>query len=250
MSLDGKIVYNMELQDDKRHLFAIIGEKDTEDYHAFLYLIDLEEQALRKRYDQPIRKDSKLLLHNNKAIILEPWRTKKIYVVDENQMVEVPEEMTGHSHDNYVQLDGMEKSEKHNVLMVMCELRIQTKLLKFIRLLDLEKLTEEVPVQERVRDDVLMNGQTQAKTIRICPNEKLMAISHGDGKIELWQMKTLITRENAKPYRIYKNHGDSDFVFYYSGSFARLVSLKSKKGDTYKINKQMFTYLIIQEIEK
>lgn len=144
----------------------------------------------------------------------------------------------------------MEKSEKHNVLMVMCEKRVDTKLLKYIRLLDLTKLTQKNPVQEKVRDDVLMGGQTQPRVIRICPKERLLAISHSSKKIELWQMDTLLHREAAMPYRVYKGLGDSDFVFYYAGSFARLVSLRSRKGATYHIDKQMYTYLIIQEIEK
>lgn len=88
--------------------------------------------------------------------------------------------------ERMVQLDGMEKSEKHNVLMIMCEKRVNAKLWKYIRLLDLEQLTSDNPVQVKVRDDVIMYGQTQSKVIRICPKEKIMAISHSSGKIELW----------------------------------------------------------------
>lgn len=63
-------------------------------------------------------------------------------------------------------------------------------------------------------------------------------------------MGTLIYREKPKPYRFYKNHGDSDFVFYYAGPFARLVSLRSIKSERYKYDKEIHTNLIIQEIEK
>lgn len=192
-----------------------------------------------------------MILHNDKAIVLEPWRTKKIYIVDGESMMEVDDhEIGADESEGYVQLDGIEKSDKWNVLMVMCEKRVNQKLMKYIRLLDLEALTGDDPVQKKLRDDVMMNGQSQPKVIRCCPKERMMAISHSSGKVELWMMETLINRMSPKPYRLYKNHGDSDFVFYYAGSFPRLVSLKSKRGDTYKIDKQMFTVLIIQEIEK
>lgn len=53
----------------------------------------------------------------------------------------------------------MEKSEKGNVLMLMCEKRVHTKLVKFIRCLDLAKLTDsENPIQSKLREDVIMNG--------------------------------------------------------------------------------------------
>lgn len=144
----------------------------------------------------------------------------------------------------------MEKSDKWNVLMVMIEKRVNTKLIQFMRLFDLDKFTSENPVQERIKQDIMMNGQSQSKTIRICPREQLLAISHSSSKIELWQMETLIERESPLPYRIYKNQGNSDFVFYYAGSFARLVSLRSIKSETYKIDKTLETELIIQEVEK
>lgn len=63
-------------------------------------------------------------------------------------------------------------------------------------------------------------------------------------------MNTLINRDVPKPYRIFKNLGDSDFIFYYAGSFPRLVSLRSKMGETHNADRKRHTYLIIQEIEK
>ena len=67
---------------------------------------------------------------------MEPFRKRKMYYFEGKEMHEIPVD------DSLVQLDGIEKSIKHNKLLILCEKRQGLELYKFIRILDLDTFKE------------------------------------------------------------------------------------------------------------
>ena len=76
-----------------------------------------------------------------------------------------------------------------------------------------------------------------------------MAISHSSGMFEVWLMEH-INSELPRPYKIYYNFCDSDFLFYYDCYWMSMVTLHSIKSEYYKVTKRWDTELIIQNIDK
>lgn len=112
-----------------------------------MYAIDLKLNEIVHKFDLKLRRDSKLLLAKGKGIILEPFRTKKMYSFSGNRIKEIP------VSDELVQLDAMEKCLNYNALMILCEKRHGLKLVKYIRFLDLD-------TYDIITEDVELAGQT------------------------------------------------------------------------------------------
>lgn len=112
-----------------------------------------------------------------------------------------------------------------------------------IRLLNLRKGTQ-------ILSDVVLADQSTVKFARICPQEKWLGISHGNGNIEVWYLPFLAQREEPKAYRVLKDVGNSDFYFLYSTEAPTIISLLLQKAKDFAISKQKVTRLKIYNIEK
>lgn len=168
----------------------------------------------------------------DKGLVLEPFRTRKLYNFEGTEMEEIELD------NKLVQIDAMEKSEKYNILLLLCEKRNGLQLIKYIRILDLDTLIQ-------VTEDIRLEGQTQPKAIHLCPMEKYLAISHSSGMLEIWLMETMIKREKPMAYRIFDNHANSDFTIYYHDYQPRIITLLSIKSDDFDVSKKWNTQIII-----
>lgn len=70
------IVYQMKLDCHSHIVYAIIGHKGRK---ARLHSIDIKKGKLLHIFDCEIRTDSKIVLTHKKALILEPFKSKKLY---------------------------------------------------------------------------------------------------------------------------------------------------------------------------
>ena len=126
--------------DDGHTAYAIMGNSGwtlgqdgtSEGAHADLYSIDLDQNKIIHKFGKQLRRDSKLLLANGKGFILEPFRKLSMLSFEKENIEKIS------IGDDLVQLDGMEKSLKHNALFILCEKRDDHSLLKYIRVLDLD----------------------------------------------------------------------------------------------------------------
>ena len=125
----GMIVYKMKLDCHSHVVFAIIGHKGQK---AKLHSIDIKKGKLLHVFDQEIRTDSKMLLCHKKGLILEPFKSKRIYEFPGKEMTEID---IDYDIDHQLwTLDDFEKSESNNLLMILCEKKVENKLIKFIKL--------------------------------------------------------------------------------------------------------------------
>ena len=82
----GMIVYNMKLDCKSHIVYAIIGHKGKK---AKLHSINIKMGKLLHIFDIEIRTDSKIILCHNKGLVLEPFKTKKIYEFVGKDMTEI-----------------------------------------------------------------------------------------------------------------------------------------------------------------
>ena len=89
LSTNGLTVYNIVIKEDNSTVYAIMGDQGIKilddqslNSYAHLYSIDLKQNKITHKFDQKLRRDSKLVLFRNKGVVMEPFRNKKMYVFE------------------------------------------------------------------------------------------------------------------------------------------------------------------------
>lgn len=162
-------------------------------------------------------------MYGKKGIILEPFRTKKLYEFEGTEMREVAVD------ESLWSLDDMARSQNSNLLFVLCERKLGSQSKKYIKILNLEK------PEEQLCRDVPQGSQYEAKAIKVCPKDKIVGISHVNGELEIWRIDTFLNVQKPRPDKIFKNLCNSDFVLIQQGSqlyILSLLNIRQTKSDT------------------